>query len=178
MGFGVVLTLDAKLNHQVQETWQLFERARIGTTPGQYSEPPHVAFSDTPSGSAEALWNATKDLDFAETALQLVPIGIFPGAKHVFYYNAVLCGGLHHAHMAHYELIQLAGIPVNPLYAPGNVLFHCTIALDVDEADLGRALGLVYPGTVAASGHASAVELWEYFPAKRIYRRELMKPYQ
>jgi hypothetical protein len=178
MGFGICLTLDAKLNHQVQESWRLFERARIGTTPGQCSEPPHVTFSDTPSGSAEALWNAAKDLHFAETELQLVPVGIFPGAKHVFYYNAVLCRGLHNAYMAHYELIRLAEIPVNPLYAPGSVLFHCTIAVDVDEADLGTALGLVYPAAEAVSGHASAIELWEYFPAKRIYRRELSKPDQ
>ena len=170
---GIILTLEPRLEDQIRTVWTSFEEAGIGITPGQLLEPPHVTFAEPTSASFDALWQAAVETPFQDKALQLIPFGAFPGRKHILFYNVVLSDGLLKTYLAYYEALRQKNAHYNPMYGPGHILFHCTIAIDIEESEFLRATELISRERGALSGSASAIELWEYFPAKGIRKKPL-----
>lgn len=173
MAYAVVLTLDEQLSREVTDTWHSFETASIGKTPGQLNEPPHITFAISRGASPATLWSAVRDVAFANAELKLLPFGVFTGDRHVVYLNAVLSEGLGRSHRDLYRRLTQDNVATDPLYAPGNVLFHCTIAVEVEPARLAEAVTLLSGRETSHSGCAVTVDLWEFFPVQLLHRREI-----
>ena len=173
MAYAVVLTLDDRLTRRVNDAWHSFEIASIGKTPGQFNEPPHITFAIGRTDSPETLWRAVKEVTFADVELKLVPLGVFLGERYVVYLNAILSEDLGKSHRDLYGTLIRNNVPADPRYAPGHVLFHCTIAVEVEPTRLSEAVALLSGLDTSYSGRAASVDLWEYFPVRRLQRREL-----
>lgn len=173
MAYGLVLTLDARLNEQVGNLWNVFERASIGKTPGQLSEPPHITLATSTDDSPDGLWRAAADVVVVNAELKLVPFGAFVGEKCVLYFNAVLSEDLRRVHREIHSTLMRDNVSTDPLYAPGNVLFHCTIATEIEPRRLPEATALLVDLCANSPGRAVAVDLWEFFPVRMLKRREL-----
>ncbi|HBA85039.1 MAG TPA: hypothetical protein DCZ95_13180 [Verrucomicrobia bacterium] len=117
MAYGIGLTLDDMLDAKVREIWRQFEAARIGKTPGQFDEPPHITFSVFPLGNPSTLIELVDATPITDTKIRLIPFGAFLGEKRVLYYNVVLSPGLMEAHLKHF-----------------------TMAVDIDAEDFGRGV--------------------------------------
>ncbi|NPV81740.1 MAG: hypothetical protein HPY52_16025 [Firmicutes bacterium] len=91
----------------------------------------------------------------------------------MLFYNAVLSRELLQAHAEHYEILRARGIEHDPTYSPGNVLFHCTIAVDLEEEQLHEGINICLEHGETLEGSVENVELIEFFPAKLIHRRKL-----
>lgn len=173
MGYGLVLTFDPDLDASVRALWRRLELAGHGVTPGQLHEPPHVTLADSEAGSPEELWDASRELRPADPKLTLLPFGVFPGRSLVVYYNVVLSEELQRGYLAYYESLQGRGIHFNPLYAPENMIFHCTMTTDIAHSELPEVVDLILRESGPLQGRAAAIELWRYFPVRRLHRRSL-----
>jgi hypothetical protein len=170
---GIVLSVDSRLDAHVRTMWDVFEKAGIGITPGRLLETPHITIAEASSESIEPLWQASVETRFAERELHLVPFGVFLGKRNIIFYNVVLSEGLHTSYTEFYELLRQKKAAYNPLYDPSHILFHCTIAVDVEEHELARAVELVSKERKSLSGSVAAIEFWEHFPTKRIKGKKL-----
>lgn len=56
---------------------------------------------------------------------------------------------------------------------PGNILFRCTIAVDLEEEQLHKGINICLEHRETLEGSVENVELIEFFPAKLIHRRKL-----
>jgi 2'-5' RNA ligase len=170
---GIVLSLDPRLDAHVRTMWEAFEKAGVGITPGRLLETPHITIAEASSESIEPLWAASIETEFADGDLHLVPFGVFLGKKHILFYNVVLSEGLHRSYTSFYELLRQKKAAYNPLYDPSHILFHCTIAVDVEEQELAHAVELVSKERKSLSGSVVAIEFWEHFPTRRIKGKKL-----
>jgi hypothetical protein len=173
MGYAIMLRLEPDLDRHVRNVWKAMESAGIGKTPGQLGEPPHVSISDMAAGSPDRLWEAATRTLFRDMSLTLIPFGMFFGAKHTMYFNVAASEGFQESHLIHYEHLSATGVEFNPLYAPGQILLHCTIAVEIEKADLERAVNLISKSPGSIRGRVIAVEMWEYFPARMISRMDI-----
>ena len=171
MAYGIGLTLDRKLEGQVRQLWRQFETAGVGKTPGQFDEPPHITFSVFPSGSPATLIELVEATPVVDSRIKLIPFGAFLGDKHALYYSAVLSQGLLQAHARHFEIIRAKNMEHNPTYVPGNILFHCTMAVDIEAGDLLKGIDICVKNREVLEGTVEQMELFEFFPVKPIHRR-------
>jgi hypothetical protein len=165
---GIVLALDPKLDAHIRKMWEIFEKAGIGITPGRLLETPHVTIAEASSEKTEPLWQASIETNFVDRDLHLVPFGVFLGKKNIVFYNVVLSEGLHKSYVDFYDLLRRKKAAYNPLYDPSHILFHCTIAVDIEEHELAHALELVSKERKSLAGSVSAIEFWEHFPTRKV----------
>ncbi len=173
MGTGIVFIFDAGLETKIKSIWAKFEVEGIGKTPGQFSEPPHVAIAGDLTVEDKVLIKMINDTSFSNTIVKFIPFGVFLGKEHVLYYNAILSEEIIKSYFDLYEGIAEKGIGYNKYYSPGNVLFHCTISVEIKDIDLQKAISIVRNNQEPFSGSIKGIELWHYFPVERIYRKEL-----
>ena len=174
MAYGIGLTLDSKLEDQVRQLWLQFEAAGVGKTPGQFDEPPHITFSVFSSGNPATLIELVEATPVTDSRVKLIPFGAFLGDRHVLYYSAVLSQGLLQAHAKHFEIIRARNIEHNPTYVPGNVLFHCTIAVDIEAGEFLKGIDICVKNREVLEGTVEQMELFEFFPMKLIHRRRII----
>ncbi|MFH0909077.1 MAG: hypothetical protein V1929_09970 [bacterium] len=174
MAYAIGLTLDRKLEGQVRQLWHQFEAAGVGKTPGQFDEPPHITFSAFPSGNPATLIELLEATPVTDSSIRLIPFGAFLGDKHVLYYSAVLSQGLLQAHAKHCDLIRAQSIEYNLTYVPGTVLFHCTMAVDIEPGDFLKGIDICVNNHEVLEGAVEHMELFEFFPVKPIHRRRLI----
>jgi hypothetical protein len=173
MAYAVALILEEKLGNQVRKVWDAFQAAGIGTTPGQFGEPPHISLVDCPQGPPDVLHHALDETGAPDAGIRLIPFGVFPGQMSVVYYNALLSDGLLHVHRKLYSFLADRGIAFNPLYSPGQVVFHCTAAVDIDLRQFPEAMSIMRDNSEPLAGQADRVQLFEYFPIKVLRTKEL-----
>jgi hypothetical protein len=173
MAFGIALTFDAQLDARVRQVWRQFEAAGVGKTPGQLGESPHVTFSLFPSGNPKKLIELAEATPIFDAGVKLVPFGAFFGDSHALYYNVVLSRGLLEAHAKHYKILIEYGLNHDPVYEPGNILFHCTMAVDIAREQFFEGIDICIMNPKTLEGRAEQMELFEYFPVKNIYRKRI-----
>ncbi len=172
MNHALVLTFDPQAEARVESVWTLFEKAGIGKTPGQFGEVPHVTLSEGLQGDSDLL-QTIPETGVSDYVIRLVPFGLFLGEKHVLYYHAVLPPEMRAMHSLHHQLLRERHIQNNRLYTPMEVIFHCTVAVDIDHADLQRAVSIMADWRETILAHARQMELWKYFPVSRAHVRTL-----
>jgi hypothetical protein len=172
---GIVLSLDTQLDAHIRKMWAAFEREGIGITPGKLLETPHVTIAEASSSEIEPLWQAAVETPFETRDVHLVPFGVFPGKKCIVYYTVILSEGLLKSYLSFYNLLRQKKAAYNPLCDPGHILFHCTIAIDVEAAELPKAIEVLSREKETLSGCVSNVEFWEHFPTRLIRKKDLAK---
>jgi 2'-5' RNA ligase len=170
MGFGIVLTLDPSTDSAIRKIWHKFDNAHIGKTPGYFNEPPHISFSVDLEAKADDIHSIIDQTPFTTRELKLTPYGIFPGKQKTIYLKAELSNGLLESHRVHYEILVSREIRFNIFYAPGKVVFHCTIAVDINEDQLEKAINIMADHKETIKAYANTIQLWEYFPAHLLYQ--------
>jgi hypothetical protein len=170
---GIVLSLEPRLDQHVRELWASFQQAGVGITPGQLLESPHITIAEASSTSFEPLWEAVVETKFPDKSLQLIQFGAFFGKKNIIFYNVILSEGLGRSYLSYYESLRQKKAAYKALYDPSHILFHSTVAVEIESAEFPRAIELFAQNKASLAGCAAAVELWEHFPAKLVRRREL-----
>ncbi|GEM_PF-5073714 len=173
MAYAVILTLDRKLDSEVRQLWADLEVAGIGKTPGQFAEPPHITFSVFPTGDPEKLAELVDSISVASSEVRLIPVGTFPGETHVLYHTALLSEELLQAHAEHHDILRREKIKHDPLYSPDNIIFHCTLAVDVEDQQLLNGITICRKDRNILDGFAERIELIEFFPVRVIHSRQL-----
>jgi 2'-5' RNA ligase len=173
MAYAIALTLDRTLEDKVRQLWHELEAAGIGKTPGQFDEPPHITFSLFPDANPEMLIKLVDSMSITTSRVRLVPFGTFLGEKHVLYYTAILSEELLQAHAQHYDVLKREQIEYDPIFSPGNVVFHCTMAVNVEEERLLDGINICLKHRNILDGSVESLELIEFFPVKVIYRIRL-----
>ena len=173
MAYGIALTFDSNLESQIRKVWHAFQDAGIGKTPGQFDEPPHVGLVGCPNGSPTTLSDMIDEIRVSDAGIKLIPFGVFLGPKYVVYYNALLSEDLLKAHKELYSFLNDHRITFDPLYSPGQVLFHCTVAVDIESAHYSKAISIMRDCSEPMAGTATRIQLFEYFPIKKLHTRNL-----
>ena len=174
MAHAIILTLNRTLDSEVRQLWHELEAAGIGKTPGQFDEPPHITFSLFPAANPETLIKLVNSMSITASRVRLVPFGTFLGKKHVLYYTAILSEELLQAHAQHYNVLRREKIEHDPIFSPGNVVFHCTMAVDVEEERFLDGINICLRYKDILDGSVEGIELIEFFPVKVICRRTLV----
>ena len=173
MPFGTAIILESSADGRIREIWREFEATHVGRTPGSFGEPPHVTFAGELEASQQELESVVLATPFEEMDLTLVPYGVFGGATQTLYLRAQPSEGLLRAHRAHYQLLGEQHIRHSLLYDPQNVVFHCTIAVEIPEGTMGEAIALLAPYKGPIATRATEFQLWSYFPVRLLHRRTL-----
>lgn len=173
MPYGIGLTLDEQTNRTVLLLWKALEAAGVGRTPGQLGLPPHVTFSLFADGDPAVLAALVDALEVTDPFLKLIPFGAFLGEKPTLYLHAVLSPDLVRAHAAHVALAHARGLSCNRLYTPGNIVFHCTLAVEIEDKDFATGVEICRSHPETVEGRAETVDLFEFFPARRIRTRPI-----
>jgi hypothetical protein len=174
MPYGIGLTLDKRTGAGVRDLWRVFEEAGVGKTPGQLGVPPHVTFALFSSGKPDVLVSLVEALSVEDPSLKLVPFGAFLGEKHTLYLHAVLAPDLVQAHVTHIALARARGLSCDRLYTPGSIVFHCTLAVEIEDSDFLTGVEICRSHPEILEGCAETVELFEFFPAKQVHGREIV----
>jgi hypothetical protein len=174
MAYAIALTLDRTLDSEVRQLWHELETAGIGKTPGQFAELPHITFSLFPTANPETLIKLVDSMSITTSRVRLVPFGTFLGEKHVLYYNAVLSEELLQAHARHYDVLKHEKIEYDPIYSPGKIIFHCTMAVDIEEKRLLDGINICLKHRSILDGSVEGIELIEFFPVKVIHTRRFV----
>ncbi len=174
MPHGIGLTLDEETCTKVRLLWRAFEKAGVGKTPGQLGLPPHVTFSLFADGDPAVLAALVDALEVADPSLKLIPFGAFLGETHTLYLHAVLSPDLVQAHAAHVALARARGLSCDRLYTPGSIVFHSTLAVEVEEGNFLTGVEICRSHPETLEGQAETVELFEFFPPKRVYGKQIL----
>jgi hypothetical protein len=174
MAYAIALALDDTLANEVRQLWHELEAAGVGKTPGQFAELPHITLSLHPDGDCESLVKLIDSISIADLRTQLVPFGTFLGEKHVLYYTAVLSEELLQAHAQHYDVLKREKIEFDPLYSPGKIVFHCTMAVDIEDERLHDGINICLRHKDVLDGSVEGIELVEFFLVKVIHRKTLV----
>ncbi len=174
MAYAIILTLDRALEKRVRQLWHELEAAGIGKTPGQFAEPPHITFSIFPAANPEMLVKLVDSMSITASRVRLVPFGTFLGEKHVLYYTAVLSEELFQAHAQHYDVLKREKIEYDPGCSPGKIVFHCTMAVEIEEERFLDGIKICLKHRDMLDGSVEGIELIEFFPVKVICRRTLV----
>jgi hypothetical protein len=173
MGHAIVWTFNSSLDKKIRKVWKEFEEAGIGKTPGQLGEPPHITVSAFPGTDPNVLVETMNDTAFVESPIRLIPFGAFLGEKQVLFYHVVLTPAQYQSHVRHFEILRERRIDFSPTYAPGNVHFHCTLAVGIEKEQFQRGIEICWNHPETLEGTITGVELFEFFPVKIIRRRKL-----
>jgi hypothetical protein len=173
MGFAIVLSFDEELAGSVRRIWGELEAGGVGVSLATFDEPPHVSLALIPDADREYLVSLVDSLTLTGLAVRLVPFGVFLGERCTLYCAAALDPGLLVTYAELYGRLRDDSVDYDPLSAPGSVVFHCTLAVDVGPRLLsgGAEVCRRFPDTLV--GRVEAVELLEYFPVRGIHRRDL-----
>lgn len=174
MPYGIGVTFDERTSARIRLLWRAFEEAGVGKIPGQLSLPPHVTFSLFSSGEPDVLVSLVEALSVADPSLKLVPFGAFLGEDDTLYLHAVLSPDLVQAHARHVALARAEGLSCDRLYTPGSIVFHCTLAVEIEDSDFLTGVEICRSHPEILEGRAETVELFEFFPAKRVHGREIV----
>ncbi len=173
MAYGIALTFDNNLESQIRKVWRSFQDAIIGKTPGQFEEPPHVGLVDCPQGPPTELHDMIDEIVVSDARINLIPFGVFTGQLYVVYYNALLSGDLMNAHRELYSSLNDHHIAYNLLYSPGHVIFHCTVAVEIESGHYLKALSIMRDFPETLGGTATHIQLFKYFPIKMLHAKDL-----
>jgi 2'-5' RNA ligase len=104
----------------------------------------------------------------APLALLLSAVGTFPGPEGVVYIAPVVTAELLDLHRRlHARLAGLAGV-VNPLYAPGAWVPHCTVAYSLPEDRVPAAVGVCRASDAFGPVRLETLALVEFPPPREI----------
>ena len=166
MGIAWIATFDDALDASVRRVWASLEAEKIGTTPGQLGEKPHISLflgKDEEAEAAAAVFDGSRP---PRMDMRLEPLGIFLGPSHVLYLTASPTERLLRFHREIDEMLGSAGVHRDPQYIPGTCVFHCTLAVDLKQEDLPRALKVLEAYDRPFEGRLAGMELVSYFPVR------------
>ena len=172
MAFAVSLFLDAALSDAVSERWRRLADAGLSHSMLDLAYPPHVTLSVSEELDARA---ATLALD--DVFGRINPIGVTLTGISTFGPD----GGVCYAALApspeldrlHEKVQAVAGETCRPHYRVGHWTPHCTLAMNLSAADLGRAIDLLARDWRPLSGVFEAADFVEFKPIAGIRRWSL-----
>lgn len=173
MGIAWIATFDDALDASVRRVWASLEAERIGTTPGQLGEKPHISLFLGKDEDAEAAAVVFDSARPPRMDMRLEPLGVFLGPSHVLYLTVSPTERLLRFHREIDEDLKIAGIDRDPQYLPGTCVFHCTLTVDLKKEDLPRALRVLEAYDRPLEGRIAGMELVGYFPVRAISETQI-----
>lgn len=145
MPMAIVLSFDPAADGHIRAIWKRLADAGLGDpVPALEAEGPHLSLAVFESGDKELLGSRIKALadKFEPIKIQFDAVSVFPGQSHVLFLPATVSRPLLDLHQACHTKIQALVKDWHPYYLPEQLLFHCTLAMGLDQGQIQTALGL------------------------------------
>ena len=175
MGYGIVATFDEGLRNELLGLMDCFMEQRIGKTPKDFGEPPHLTlalFLDA-SIDVQALASACEHMRTQKLEVLLHVFGSFVAeeAQAVIYLNPALSTELGALHLGLYEEFDRLGLrDHHEHFRPGQWVPHCTLAVELTQDDYLKAVALCLglPKKLYR-GFITNLKILEFFPVRELY---------
>jgi 2'-5' RNA ligase len=169
MAYAVSLLFDPEIADAVSERWRCLADAGLSRSMLDLGYPPHVTLAvyDRPIGEAAvtALDGVFRNVD--RMAVSLTAIETFGSGSGVCYAALAPSPDLMRLHAM---TVAAIGEGCRPHYQPGGWTPHCTLAVDLTNADMDRARDILQKGWRPRTGMFESATLVEFVPVVVIKR--------
>lgn len=139
MGFAIELYFDEESDKRVRQLWQALAEGGITSRMVDIEARPHISLAVLEKGRPSTIEQGIADFarHIEPFSLQLSSVGSFPTAEGVVFLAPVVTGSLLAVHDQFHDWLLKAGLVSLDYYLPGNWVPHCTVAINLDQAQIG-----------------------------------------
>jgi 2'-5' RNA ligase superfamily len=159
MAHALEMYFDDQADAAVRRLWQLLADAGLPSlaTRTHRRHRPHVSLTVAESLAGSDLAPLRSVLMAHQPTLHLYVLGTFPGSGGALFLGVPATAELLAFHAGVHAALAAQPAAHWPYYLPGRWVPHCTLAEGLDQAQAGRAFGLLYgcepiTATVSAAG--------------------------
>jgi catechol 2,3-dioxygenase-like lactoylglutathione lyase family enzyme/2'-5' RNA ligase len=166
--YVIMLTLDADASETVLDLRRRMDRVGI---PVDIDDPPHVSLASCGQLDIEAALTDVADIAamFGRVTLSFEGVGSFLSEEGTVYLAPVLEERLSALQRRSMTVITTYGSNINPYYAAGRWVPHCTVANRLSPSDRVVAMALCMESKAAFQAGTIALELVEFGNGPAVY---------
>lgn len=159
MGFAVEVYFDQQTERRIRRLWQELADRNVCSVLPAIGSRPHLSLAVYDHVDPEEVRPALAELAALQAPLQvdLTSVGTFPGAECVVFVAPDATPELLDLHRRVCARLAEFGLRTHEYYRPGRWVPHCTIAMELEPAQVPRALEICRASDVC--GPSSIVEI-------------------
>ena len=173
MNLACLVCFDEILSNSIKSIWSKFENQSIGKTPGQFNEDPHISIFVANEDKEEEVINVIVKAKIRKVKVKLIPYGIFNGSTKVVYLNVVISDSIQQLKNSIFNSIDSLNLKIDKHYENNESLLHCTIAINILNADIPKAVEIMNTLESEYNGYIDKVQIINYFPVNKVFQKEL-----
>jgi hypothetical protein len=167
MNCACVACFDKELENSIKNIWQQFENNNIGETPGRFAEDPHISMFVTKDQNTKPIIDKIRKFEDKKIRVILLPYGVFNGTKKVIFLNVIVTNELINFRNRIFDAIENCNAVIDDWYKNDRALLHCTIAVDIEDKDIHKAIEIMSTLDPAYGGFINRIQIIEFFPIQR-----------
>ena len=173
MTYAVMMYLDASSEERIRAIWAAMEAAGVPCELPALGARPHISltcYEDIDPQAFEAPL-----CDFAEVRkpipLSFSYLGVFP--KGIVFLGHTVTGRLIEIHRAYHEAFAAFRDQAFSLYHPGSWVPHCTLAMNLEQHHLPKAIEIAAQFPLPIEGRLEGIGMVAFPPTREIVTCEL-----
>ena len=168
MDCACIACFDKDLENQIINIWKQFEKNSVGKTPGSFHEDPHISMFLAKNQSSDSIIEDIKKFENKPIYVALLPYGVFNGIRKVVFLNVIVTNDLINYRNKIFDQINNCNVVIDDYYKNDRALLHCTIAIDIEDKDIPKAIQIMSALEPAYGGYINRLQIIEYYPVQKI----------
>ena len=172
MNYACIACFDKELESKITKIWKQFENSTIGETPGSCGEDPHICMFLAKNQNSDLIIDRISKFEDKQIRIVLLPYGVFNGTKKVIFLNVIVTNELIKFRNKIFDTIDNCNAVIDDWYKNDRALLHCTIAVDIEDKDIPKAIQIMSILEPAYGGFINRLQILDFFPIQK--RLEIM----
>ena len=170
MAFAVILYLDPTTEAEVQALWALLSEKQISTVIATMGIRPHISLAGVEHLDAQQVCARLKTFSQSVSPLTIKfgAVGTFPTEQGVVYLAPIVTSELLRLHQELDVRLASLGLSSHEYYRPGNWIPHCTVAINLPQANVPAAVNACCKSSLFHAARLVEIALVEYLPVREI----------
>lgn len=168
MGYAVELYFDSQTEKNVWDLRRVLRKHGIPCTLGELGDRPHISLAVFPHVDCDRLIALTHEFasKFEPFAVQLSAIGTFPTGENGLFLSPVPTQELLNCHKEFHDGLTESTITPSAYYISQNWIPHCTVEMNIPDAQLLKAIELCKKTFKPLFGQIQEIGVVEFRPIK------------
>ncbi len=169
--YVIELRLEDKVADEIRQLWVALKQAGVSTSMLDSGARPHVSLLVCRTLNIQAAKENLGQLSlYSNMEIKFSHLGFFPTNNstndYVGYIGVTPTKQLVALHHSVFASLQNEFEFIEPHYTPEEMIFHCTLALDLRKDDIKHFFEIVQSFKLAKYCACDAIDIVEYFPAQ------------
>jgi 2'-5' RNA ligase len=176
-GFAVELYFDQQTEHELRGFREKVYAAGVTPVIGNMGDRPHVSLAVFNKIDLACIKDQVEELAarFTKFEVMLSAVGTFPTPDNVLFLSPVPSSQLLHIHEVVHKQLDCAHLRSSAYYHPGKWLPHCTVELDLPDAQFPLALKAAQHFFAPVKGEFVSLGIVSFRPIEYLAEYQLQK---